>query len=124
MGSGMLGFLQQETMHLEQAGLLRKELPMQTAQGAVVTIQKHKLVNLANSDYLGLATHADVKTAAAAAIDKYGVGLAAPRMVTGTVPLHTELEAAVSKLLGTEDTALFASGYHANTGVFESLLGE
>src|SRR5687767_12321241 len=124
MGKAILSFLQEEATHLEQAGLLRKELPLQSPQGGVVTIQKHKVTNLASGDYLGLANHEQVKLAAAAALEKYGVGLAAPRMITGTLGLHTELEAAVSKLLGTQDTVLFPSGYHANTGVFESLLGE
>ena len=65
-----------------------------------------------------------MKQAAKAALDTFGVALASPRTVTGTLPLHAELERALSQFLGTEDTVVFASGYHAATGLFESLLSD
>jgi glycine C-acetyltransferase len=117
-------FLRIEAKHLEQAGLLRPEVVLDAPPGPVLTVGKRELLNLCSSDYLGLANHPQVKQAARAALDAFGVALASPRTVTGTLTLHAELERAVSRFLGTQDTVVFASGYQATTGLFESLLGE
>jgi glycine C-acetyltransferase len=117
-------FLRIEAKHLEQAGLLRPEVTLESPPGPTVTIGQKELLNLCSSDYLGLANHPQVKQAGKSALDTFGVALASPRTVTGTLPLHAELERAVSRFLGSEDTVVFASGYHAATGIFESLLGE
>jgi glycine C-acetyltransferase len=124
MSEALRKFLQIETKHLDQAGLLRAELKLQAPPGPTVTIGDRELINLCSSDYLGLSNHPQVKQAARAALDSFGVALASPRIVTGTVALHAELERALSDFLGTEDTLVFASGYHATTGLFESLVSE
>ncbi len=116
-------FLQQETSNLEQAGFLRQELPI-AKPGPVLVAGKHELVNLVSADYLGLSRHAEVERAAAAALEQLGVGLGAPRPAGGTLPVHLELETALCELFSAEAAAVFPSGYHANTGVFESLLSE
>lgn len=110
----ILELLTTEATHLEQAGLLRRPLDVGASE----------LVNLASNDYLGLTTHSELKKAAKSAIDSHGVGLASPRMVGGNLGLHGELEAALTKFLGTEDTLVFPSGYHAGTGLLESLVGD
>ena len=124
MAKTILDLLTTESGHLEEAGLLRKEPALAGSQGASVEIGGTPFVQLASGDYLGLATHSAVKKAAKAAIDDHGVGLAVPRMIGGTLELHVELEKAVSELLGTEDTLVYGSGWQANTGIFESMLGE
>ncbi|MEZ4269956.1 MAG: glycine C-acetyltransferase [Myxococcota bacterium] len=124
MAKKLLHFLSKESAHLAQAGLLKEELPISTPQKLNISVGKRKLINLASSDYLGLSNHSALREAAIEAIKFYGVGMAAPRMMTGTRPIHTDLERVVSEFLEAEDTLLFASGYHANTGLFESLLGD
>lgn len=124
MPKKLLAFLDKETTHLKQAGLFRKEAIMRSAQGEKIAVGNRKLINLASNDYLGLADHPALKEGAKKAIDSYGVGVASPRMIAGTQTVHTRLERALTSFLNTESTLLYASGYHANTGLFESLLGE
>jgi glycine C-acetyltransferase len=119
-----LQFLETETKNLRQAGLVRPEIELRAPQGPVIRIGEVELVSFISSDYFGLSGHRDVKKAAAEAIEQWGVGMAAPRAATGTLSLHTELERAITSLLGAEDSLVYASGHHANTGLFESLLSD
>jgi glycine C-acetyltransferase len=124
VADSMLDFLSTETTNHEHAGLLRQELMLESPQGATIAVGKKELCNLAASDYLGLAGHSALKKAAKAAIDDWGVGVAAPRLVGGTLTIHNDLEGKLTRWLGVEDALVFPSGYHANTGLFESLVGE
>jgi glycine C-acetyltransferase len=120
----MLNFFRTEARHLEQAGLLRRELLVDAHQGTTLTVGKQELLNLCSTDYLGLSNTFEVKRAAKLAVDTYGVGFASSRVVAGNVALHVEVETAVTAFLGTEETLVFPSGYHAVTGLFESLVNE
>jgi glycine C-acetyltransferase len=120
--SAFLEFLGTEAKHLEQAGLLRKEPLLSSPPGPTITVGDRELINFASSDYLGLSQHPEVKKAAISAIETWGIGVASPRMAAGTLPLHAELERALAQFLGTGDALVYPSGYHANTGLFESLL--
>jgi glycine C-acetyltransferase len=124
MSKTLVDFLRTEATNLDQAGLLRQERVLGSAQGATVTLDGREAVNLASGDYLGLSTHADVKKAAKAALDAFGVGVASPRMMTGNLSLHDELEKELARWLGSEDAVLYPSGYHADTGLFEALLAD
>jgi glycine C-acetyltransferase len=117
-------FIGTESNNLDQAGLLRKESHLSTPQGPLVTVGGKQLVNFASGDYLGLCGHPEMKKAAMSAIERWGVGVAAPRIATGTLTLHSDLERALAEWLGTGDAMVYPSGYHANTGVFESLLSD
>jgi len=81
------------------------------------------VTNLCANNYLGLANHPELVAAAHAALDRWGYGLASVRFICGTQTLHRELEAALSRFLGMEDTILYASCFDANGGLFETLLG-
>ena len=81
------------------------------------------MLNFCANNYLGLADHPDIIAAAKAAMDERGFGMATVRFICGTQDLHKELEARVTKFLGTEDTILFSSCFDANGGLFESLFG-
>jgi glycine C-acetyltransferase len=116
-----LTFLKKETVNLQDAGLAREELTVSSPQDPEVAIGDRKVVNLASSNYLGLANSAAIKRGAKKAIDELGAGIASTRMLAGTVPLHATLEDAIATFVGTETALLFGSGYHANTGLFESL---
>lgn len=83
-----------------------------------------ELINFCANNYLGLADDADVIASGKEALDKYGYGMASVRFICGTNQIHKDLEAAISKFLGYEDTILFGSCFDANGGVFEVMLGE
>jgi glycine C-acetyltransferase len=83
-----------------------------------------ELLNFCANNYLGLADDLDVIECAKHALDKYGYGMASVRFICGTNQVHKDLEQAISKFLGFEDTILFGSCFDANGGVFEVMLGE
>lgn len=83
-----------------------------------------EFINFCANNYLGLADDADVIASGKEALDKYGYGMASVRFICGTNQIHKDLEAAISKFLGYEDTILFGSCFDANGGVFEVMLGE
>ncbi len=120
----LLGYLETETKNLRQAGLMRAELTFPVPPGRTIRVGDRDLLSFASSDYLGLSAHPDVKAAAAEALERWGVGVASTRAAVGSVALHAELEAAIAKLLGAEQALVYASGHHANTGLFESLLDD
>lgn len=83
-----------------------------------------ELLNFCANNYLGLADDKDIIDDAKQSLDKYGYGMASVRFICGTNQIHKDLEQAISKFLGYEDTILFSSCYDANGGVFEVLLNE
>jgi glycine C-acetyltransferase len=110
---------------LETEGLLKRERPIASAQGAAIRLQDgRELINLCANNYLGLANHPAVREAAHRALDRYGYGLASVRFICGTQTVHKELEERLAAFLGMEDAILFSSCWDANGGVFETLLDE
>lgn len=95
-----------------QAGLTRD---------LVVREPDHRLIDLAGNDYLGLARDARVKDAAAAAVQEYGGGAGASRLVTGTLPLHRHLEQSLADWMGFESALAMSTGYHANLAAITAL---
>ncbi len=104
----------------------RRRVLAQTARedGVWVSRGGRRLLSFSCNDYLSLAQHAAVKAAAIAAIDRYGAGAGASRLVTGNHPLYAELETRLARLKGTEGACVFGSGYLANTGIVPALVGE
>jgi glycine C-acetyltransferase len=82
-----------------------------------------KVLNLCANNYLGLANHPELIAAARQSLQDRGLGLASVRFICGTQDAHKELERKISEFFGTEDTILYSSGFDANTGLFETLLG-
>ncbi len=80
------------------------------------------LLNFSSNDYLGLAQHPALAARAADYARLYGTGAGASRLICGTTPAHTALEARVAALKGTEAAMLLASGWQANTAVLAALL--
>ncbi|KGN37525.1 8-amino-7-oxononanoate synthase [Knoellia subterranea] len=81
------------------------------------------VVDFAGNDYLDLSRHPDVIAAAVAATERHGAGARASRVVTGTLDVHANLEAALRQLTGQESALAFSSGYTANLGVLSALSG-
>jgi glycine C-acetyltransferase len=116
--------LQKELKEIEEAGLFKKERVITSPQSAEITILGgQKVLNFCANNYLGLSSHPKVIDAAKKAIDTHGFGMSSVRFICGTQDIHKELEAKISKFLGTEDTILYAAAFDANGGVFEPLFG-
>jgi glycine C-acetyltransferase len=117
-----------ELAQLRTDGLFKSERHIDSAQSARIEAGElgssaKKVLNFCANNYLGLADDARIIEAAKNAMDTRGFGMASVRFICGTQDLHLELEAEVSRFLGTEDTILFSSCFDANGGVFESLFG-
>ncbi|MBI2717059.1 MAG: 8-amino-7-oxononanoate synthase [Rhizobiales bacterium] len=82
-----------------------------------------RLLSFSCNDYLNLTQHPTVKQAAIAAIQRYGAGSGASRLVTGNHPLYAELEARLARIKQTEAACVFGSGYLANAGIIPVLIG-
>jgi glycine C-acetyltransferase len=124
MYGSLQGILQQRLADVRALGLFKQERLIASAQGSRVRLKDgRELLNLCANNYLGLADHPRVKAAAAAALDRWGYGLASVRFICGTQTIHRELEEAISAFLGTEDTILYSSCWDANGGLFETILG-
>lgn len=113
---------------IEQAGTTKRERVITTPQGSHVTAGPvgaagGEVLNFCSNNYLGLADHPEIVAAAHRALDDRGFGMASVRFICGTQDLHLELEAKLSRFLGTEDTILFSSCFDANGAVFEPLFG-
>lgn len=108
---------------LKQAGLLRQLRPLIPEAGARIRLPDGRdVINFASNDYLGLAQHPLLVEAAHRALDEYGVGSGASRLVTGTHPLHEKLEAQVADLKHTEQALTFTAGYTVSVGVIPALM--
>ncbi|MBU0935198.1 MAG: glycine C-acetyltransferase [Spirochaetes bacterium] len=123
----MYGALQQDLQEkLEQIrkdGLYKDERVIMTPQGALIAVRNGKeVINFCANNYLGLSNNPAIREAAAKALDEWGYGLSSVRFICGTQAPHKQLEAAMSKFLGVEDTILFGSCFDANGAVFEPLL--
>ncbi|HEX2064030.1 MAG TPA: 8-amino-7-oxononanoate synthase [Acidimicrobiales bacterium] len=81
------------------------------------------VVSFASNDYLGLTRHPAVVAAAVEAVERWGTGSGAARLVVGSRPVHTRLEAALAGWKGAERAVLFPTGYAANLGVLSALAG-
>ncbi|MEE4278240.1 MAG: glycine C-acetyltransferase [Halieaceae bacterium] len=116
--------LQEELDAIERAGLFKHEMNITSAQGAHVVVDKERdLLNLCANNYLGLAQHPEVNRAAAEGLRDWGYGMASVRFICGTQALHRQLEEKLAAFLGTEACILYPSGFDANGGLFETLLG-
>jgi glycine C-acetyltransferase len=76
------------------------------------------------NNYLGLANNPEIIAAVKNGLDERGFGMASVRFICGTQDIHQELENRISEFFGTADTILYSSCFDANTGLFETLLGE
>jgi glycine C-acetyltransferase len=110
---------------IRAAGLFKSERIITSPQSAEITLEDGRTVlNFCANNYLGLADHPEVITAAKDALDTHGFGMASVRFICGTQDLHKQLERTISEFFGTEDTILYAACFDANGGLFEPLLDE
>jgi glycine C-acetyltransferase len=119
-----LDLLTSEVARLLESKTFKYEVAIEGEMGGVVKVEGKDVVMLASNNYLGLSAHPKVKEGAIEGIKKYGYGVSSVRFVCGTQTIHLELEEAISKFVGTEDTILFSSCFAANEGFFASLVNE
>jgi 8-amino-7-oxononanoate synthase len=106
----------------ERMRLLRRLVPSETRGPGVVGRGGRDYVDFSSNDYLGLSSHPALVAAARAALERYGVGAGASRLMSGDLRIHHALEEEVASFKGTEAALVFNSGYQANTGIVPALL--
>jgi 8-amino-7-oxononanoate synthase len=117
-------FAQAKLAALESRHLRRALVTSRRHDSVMVERGGRRLISFSCNDYLGLSGHPVLAEAARKAIEKFGVGAGASRLVTGNHPLYDELEARLARLKGTAAACVFGSGYLANTGIVPTLVGE
>lgn len=111
----------EELSKLTASGLRRTLKLVEGPQGPRVVIDGQEVILLCSNDYLGLANHPAVKEAAIKAIEKYGFGAGASRLVSGNMEPHIILEERIKLFKGAEAVLLFNSGYNANIGCISAI---
>ena len=101
---------------------IRDRGPACTAAKILINGIEH--INFSSNDYLGLANHPSITEAAKKALDKYGFGSGASRLLSGGTELHGELERKIAEFKGTEAALIFNSGYTANISAIPAIAGE
>ncbi|MCI0431685.1 MAG: glycine C-acetyltransferase [Rhodospirillales bacterium] len=121
-----LDHLTSEIRGLRDSGLYKSERILTSPQASEITIEgrTEPVLNFCANNYLGLADHPRMIQAAQAALERYGFGMSSVRFICGTQDDHKALEERLSRFLGADDTILYGSCFDANTGLFETLLGE
>ncbi|RMA42878.1 glycine C-acetyltransferase [Rhodophyticola porphyridii] len=127
MSDAFLAYVSRTLDEIRADGLYKIERPITSPQGGHVSVTEEsgtrEFLNLCANNYLGLANHPDLVAAARSAMDSHGYGMASVRFICGTHDLHRELETALARFLGKDDSILFAACFDANGGLFEPLLG-
>jgi len=116
--------IRNELDRLEETKTFKKETLIESEQGAVVRVAGRDVIMLASNNYLGLASHPQIREAAMRGLRDYGHGVASVRFLCGTQTIHRQLEEKIAEFLGTEDTILYSSCFAANEGFFASIVNE
>ena len=112
-----------ELAGIESADLRRTVREVASAQGARVRLEGREVLNFSSNDYLGLANHPALKESAVQAIENFGTGAGAARLISGSQSPHHELENVLADFKGTESALAFSSGYAAALGTIPALVG-
>ncbi len=123
MTPGWDGRVDAELTGIRAAGRWRVTRDVATTGPVAGEVDGRSVVTFASNDYLGLTHHPAVVAAAHAALDRWGAGSGASRLVVGSRPLHTELEAELAAWKGTDAALLFPTGFAANLGLLATLGG-
>ena len=117
-------WIQQEIDNLQSQGLYNRIRTIESPQGAWLVVDGKRVLNFCSNNYLGLANHPDIVSAAKKATDMMGVGPAAVRSIAGTMTLHVELEKRLAAFKGVEAAITFQSGFTANLATIPALVGK
>ncbi len=120
----MWQFITDELAALKKKDYYRYLRVLESPPAPRVTIDGRHYLSFCSNNYLGLANHPYLKEAAIAAIEKYGTGSSASRLIAGTNLLHMQLEEKIARFKGCEAAIIFPSGYMANVGTITALVGK
>jgi glycine C-acetyltransferase len=124
MSAPFYNHIQDQIAQVKTEGLYKAERVITTAQQAQIAVNTgEQVINFCANNYLGLANHPLLISAAKTGLDEHGFGMASVRFICGTQDIHKSLEKGISQFLGMEDTILYSSCFDANAGLFETLLG-
>ena len=123
MNSAFYQHLGEQLDTTRSEGLYKKERIITSDQSSEITVNGQQVLNFCANNYLGLANHPDLISAAKQGLDEHGFGTASVRFICGTQDIHKTLEQKLSDFLGTEDTILYSSCFDANGGLFETIMG-
>jgi glycine C-acetyltransferase len=125
MNPAFLQHLESELAGIKEAGFFKPERVIASHQCADIKLHDGSgVLNFCANNYLGLADDARLIAAAKKGVDDFGYGVASVRFICGTQSVHKDLEEAIARFLGTDDTILYSSCFDANGGVFETLLSD
>ncbi|WP_371189535.1 aminotransferase class I/II-fold pyridoxal phosphate-dependent enzyme [Thalassotalea maritima] len=114
-------FFNERLAATKQANRFRRPLQTDNNVGREIIINGQRYLNFSSNDYLGLASHPDIKNAFKQGIDEYGTGSGSASLISGYSKAHAYLQSQLSDWLGFGDTLLFSSGFAANTGTLQAL---
>ncbi|UCD35299.1 MAG: 8-amino-7-oxononanoate synthase [Nitrospiraceae bacterium] len=112
-----------ELKALRKKNLLRSITTVAPYPDLRIVVDGRRCLNFSSNDYLNLSSHPAIVRAAAGALNTYGFGAGASRLMSGTQIPHRELEERIARFKNTEAALLFNSGYAANTGVIPAIAG-
>ncbi len=119
-----LAWIRDEINALKAQGLYTNIRTISSPQGATIVVDDKPVLNFCSNNYLGLANNEQMKRAALAAVEKYGVGPGAVRPIAGTTGLHVKLERRLAEFKGAEAAVTLQSGYTANLATIAALMGK
>lgn len=115
--------LDQTLSQIKADGFWKAERLIGTPQGPLIRLADgREVLNFCANNYLGLADDPRLIDAAADGLRSHGFGMASVRFICGTQDIHRELEGAIARFLGFEDSILYSSCFDANGGLFETIL--
>ncbi|MBT7374985.1 MAG: aminotransferase class I/II-fold pyridoxal phosphate-dependent enzyme, partial [Porticoccaceae bacterium] len=121
--NSMDSILQAELEQRQQQYLYRQRTNVASGCGPILQVEGRPLINFCSNDYLGLAGHPDIAAALQAGADRYGTGSGASHLISGHSLAHHQLEEQLAEFTGRPRALLFSTGYMANIGVINALVG-
>jgi len=112
-----------EIKFLKSKNLFREPKIISSLCGPEIEIEGKRYINFSSNNYLGLADSPLLKKSALKAIERYGVGTGASRLMSGTLKIHRDLEKRIAQFKREEDAMVFPTGFMANLGVISALVG-
>ena len=119
----LLNQIREQLAALQEQKLLRKRRIVDGPQGPLLDVDGRQYLAFCSNDYLGLANHPALHAAAAAGLEKYGVGASASALISGHTSVVEELEQALAAFVGMPRALHFSTGYMANMGTIPALVG-
>jgi glycine C-acetyltransferase len=108
---------------IKEAGTYKVERVIESPQDMMITVKGKRVLNFCANNYLGLSNDPRVVSAATKTLQTHGFGMSSVRFICGTQDIHKKLEREIAEFHRVEDAILFPSGFDANAGFFEALLG-